>query len=206
MVHWLVLALGCTPDCLPPALAQALPASEAPSQVKPAGGATSRAPAPLPLPSGLRWEDSPLLSQLFQQAGVTGTFVALSGDGTLIGTNRPRALTRYVPASTFKIANSLIGLSVGAVATVDTVLPYRSEAPPFSPAWERDMGLREAIAVSNVPIYQELARRIGLARMREAVTRLDYGNRAVGQEVDTFWLRGPLAINAVEQTLSLIHI
>ena len=123
--------------------------------------------------------------------------------GELVGCNRERALTRYTPASTFKIPNSLIGLSVGAVASVDTVLPYRSDAPPFSPAWEKDMGLREAIVVSNVPIYQELARRIGLERMRQAVNRLDYGNRQIGEAVDQFWLRGPLAISAVEQTVFL---
>jgi beta-lactamase class D len=120
--------------------------------------------------------------------------------GELVGSNRARALTRYTPASTFKIPNSLIGLSLGVVASVDTVLPYRSDAPPFSPAWAKDMGLREAIAVSNVPIYQELARRIGLERMQVALNRLDYGNRAIGTQVDTFWLLGPLAISAVEQT------
>jgi beta-lactamase class D len=172
------------------------------AQAQAPGAPTTPAPlAPLPLPAGLRWREAPQLARLFQQAGVEGTFVLLSRtNGTLVGTNRARALTRYTPASTFKIANSLIGLSVGAVATVDTVLPYRNDAPPFSPAWEKDMGLREAMVVSNVPIYQELARRIGLARMQEAVNRLDYGNRAVGQQVDTFWLRGPLAISAVEQT------
>jgi aquaporin Z len=94
----------------------------------------------------------------------------------------------------------LVAPIMGAVASVDTVLPYRSDAPPFSPAWEKDMGLREAMVVSNVPIFQDLARRIGLARMGEAVNRLDYGNRAIGPVVDTFWLRGPLAISAVEQT------
>ena len=170
----------------------------------PAGAATApfTAPlAPLPLPAGLRWREDPRLGALFRQAGRSGTFVLLdAGRGELVGTNRARALTRYTPASTFKIANSLIGLSVGAVASVDTVLPYRSEVPPFSPAWEKDMGLREAIEVSNVPIYQELARRIGLVRMREAVNRLDYGNRQIGTVVDSFWLRGPLAISAVEQT------
>ena len=156
-------------------------------------------PAPLPLPAGTRWQEEPRLAGLFERANVRGTFVLLQPGGVLVGTNQPRALTRFTPASTFKIANSLIGLSVGAVASVDTVLPYRSDAPPFSPAWEKDMGLREAMVVSNVPIYQELARRIGLTRMSEAVNRLDYGNRAVGQQVDTFWLRGPLAISAVEQ-------
>jgi beta-lactamase class D len=166
----------------------------------PAGGAAA-ALAPLPLPAGLRWREDPRLGALFRQAGLEGTFVLLDARrALLVGTNRSRALSRYTPASTFKIANSLIGLSVGAVASVDTVLPYRSDAPPFSQAWQKDMGLREAIVVSNVPIYQELARRIGLERMRQAVNRLDYGNRAIGGQVDTFWLRGPLAISAVEQT------
>lgn len=62
------------------------------------------------------------------------------------------------------------------------------------------MGLREAIKISNVPIYQELARRIGIERMRKGVRRLGYGNMEIGSVVDRFWLVGPLAISAVEQT------
>jgi beta-lactamase class D len=72
--------------------------------------------------------------------------------GSDLGYNEARARTRFVPASTFKIANSLIGLTTGAVASVDEVLPYRATGPAFSPDWERDMGLRDAIVVSNVPI------------------------------------------------------
>ena len=45
------------------------------------------------------------------------------------------------------------------------------------------MSLREAIRLSNVPIYQELARRAGLAPMGEQVARLDYGNRDIGTRV-----------------------
>lgn len=48
--------------------------------------------------------------------------------------------------------------------------------------------------------YQELARRIGLVRMREAIARLHDGNEQVGSDVTSFWLRGPLAISAVKQT------
>jgi beta-lactamase class D len=141
---------------------------------------------------------------LFRRAGKAGTFVLFDPDrGLMRGHNRQRAETRFTPASTFKIANSLIGLSVGAVASVDEVLPYRSNEAPFSPAWERNMGLREAMVVSNVPIYQELARRIGLERMHQGVVRLGYGNEQIGPQVDRFWLRGPLAISAVEQTLFL---
>lgn len=68
------------------------------------------------------------------------------------------------------------------------------------------MGLREAIVVSNVPIYQELARRIGLERMQKNISKLNYGNNDIGQVVDMFWLRGPLKISAVEQTQFLAKL
>jgi beta-lactamase class D len=155
----------------------------------------------------LRWRQEPAVERLFRRAGKSGTFVLFDPDrGLMRGHDRHRAETRFTPASTFKIANSLIGLSVGAVASVDEVLPYRSNDPPFSPAWEKDMGLRQAMVVSNVPIYQELARRIGLERMRQGVVKLGYGNEQIGTQVDRFWLRGPLAISAVEQTLFLSRL
>jgi beta-lactamase class D len=78
------------------------------------------------------------------------------------------------------------------------VLPYGGK-PQRIKEWEHDMGLRNAIKISNVAIYQELARRIGIDRMRDGVKRLNYGNVEIGNVVDRFWLEGPLAISAVEQ-------
>jgi beta-lactamase class D len=95
---------------------------------------------------------------------------------------------------------------VGAVKTVDEVLPYTGPPQPFIKAWAKDMGLREAIALSNVPIYQELARRIGLDRMRDNVVRMEYGNKEIGTTVDNFWLTGPLKISAIEQTQFLAKL
>jgi len=152
------------------------------------------------------WEESPKVAKLFNNASVNGTFVLYDITARrLIGHDRTRAEKRFIPASTFKIPNTLIGLSVGAVKSVDEVLPYGGNPQPFK-AWERDMGLREAIAMSNVAIYQELARRIGLERMRENVLRLGYGNAEIGTSVDTFWLLGPLRISAVEQTQFLAKL
>jgi beta-lactamase class D len=153
------------------------------------------------------WRDSPAVAALFEARGLAGCFVVYDvSRGTDLGHGEARARTRFVPASTFKIANSLIGLTTGAVASVDEVLPYRATGPAFSPDWERDMGLREAIVVSNVPIYQALARRIGLERMRSQLRLLDYGNAETGELVDRFWLDGPLAISAVEQTRFLARL
>jgi beta-lactamase class D len=155
---------------------------------------------------GQQWQDQPAISGFFEKAGVTGTFVVYDDEsGRLMGHNQARAETRFLPASTFKIPNSVIGLSVGAVADVDEPLPYGGQ-PQMIKAWEKNMGLREAIKISNVPIYQELARRIGLERMRAEVQRLNYGNGDVGSQVDLFWLEGPLSISAVEQVLFFFRL
>jgi beta-lactamase class D len=153
------------------------------------------------------WEEDPRISKLFNDAHIKGTFVLydLSAD-KIIGFNQTRAKTRYIPASTFKIVNSLIGLSTGVVNNVDEVLPYKGPSKPFIAAWAHDMGLRKAIAISNVPIYQELARRIGKTRMQKGVTNLHYGNETIGNSIDTFWLDGPLKISALEQTKFLTKL
>jgi len=146
-----------------------------------------------------QWNENLELAEHFQRANVEGTFVVLDPrTGEMTGHNEDRATTRFVPASTFKIANTLIGLSVGAVKDVDEILEYGGRRQPVK-EWERNMSLREAIVMSNVPIYQTLARRIGLNRMLSTLERLDYGNRTIGQTVDRFWLDGPLQISAVEQ-------
>lgn len=154
----------------------------------------------------LDWQDNPAVDKLFEAAGLNGTFVLYDiAANRFAGHQKTRAETRYVPASTFKIPNSLIGLTVGAVASVDEVLPYGGK-PQRLKEWEQDMGLRTAIKVSNVPVYQELARRIGMEQMRTNVAKLDYGNAETGDAIDMFWLVGPLKISAIEQAQFLARL
>lgn len=162
---------------------------------------------PLLPANAFEFKENDGVANIFKTAGLKGTFVLYDvAGGMYIGYNKDRAEKRFVPASTFKIPNSLIGLSVGAVKSVDEILPYKGHPKPFIKAWENDMGLREAIVISNVPIYQELARRIGLERMRDNVSKMNYGSKEVGTSVDAFWLNGPLKISAIEQTQFLAKL
>src|SRR5262249_59985566 len=64
----------------------------------------------------------------------------------------------------------------------------------------RDHTLRSAIAASAVPVYQEIARRIGADRMKAYVDKLGYGNRDIGgAPIDYFWLSGNLRISPLQQ-------
>jgi beta-lactamase class D len=139
------------------------------------------------------------LATAFREQNVPGAFALYDpAADRLITVNGKRAETRYVPASTFKIANSLIALETGVVKDENEIIPYGGQPQRFK-AWEKDMSMRDAIVISAVPIYQELARRVGLERYREWLAKLNYGNRDPGDKVDTFWLDGPLEISAVEQ-------
>ncbi len=143
--------------------------------------------------------ERPDLAAVFAEHGTPGTFVLYDVSGgrpTVV--DGARAGRRYVPASTFKIANSLIALETGAVKDEREVVPYGGEPQPF-PQWERDMDMRDAVRASSVPVYQEIARRIGRKRMQAYLNRLGYGNRKIGTVIDRFWLDGPLQISALEQ-------
>jgi beta-lactamase class D len=141
----------------------------------------------------------PELEKIFSDKGVIGTFVLFDvSEDRLHLVNPNRAERRFFPASTFKVANSLIALEAGVVADENEVIPYGGKPQPVK-SWESDMSMRQAIKVSNVPVYQELARRIGLENYGKWLERIGYGNQQTGGNVENFWLVGPLAISAIEQ-------
>jgi beta-lactamase class D len=111
--------------------------------------------------------------------------------------NKERCLQRFLPASTFKIVNSLIALE-SAVAS-DDQLAIKWDGVTRRPEWDKDMTMREAFKVSNVPFYQEVARRIGPARMKHYIDTLHYGNMKVEGSIDNFWLNNSLQVSADEQ-------
>ncbi len=165
-----------------------------------AAGAFARSPA------GAETLDRQDLYSAFEKHGFTGTFALFDVSANrLVLVNGKRANKQFVPASTFKIPNSLIALETGVVKDENEVIPYGGKPQPIK-AWEKDMPMREAIVASNVPVYQELARRIGLERYREWLARLAYGNREIGTAVDRFWLDGPLRISAVEQVRFIANL
>src|ERR1700730_7689390 len=86
--------------------------------------------------SARTYQEVPELAKVFKDNGVVGTFVLFDvATDTMVVWDEARAKKRFTPASTFKIANSLIGLDVGAVKDVDEVLPYGGK-PQRIKAWE----------------------------------------------------------------------
>lgn len=114
-----------------------------------------------------------------------------------VGNDLSRANRAFIPASTFKILNALIGLQHHKVNQTE-IFKWNGQKQAFS-SWEKDMTLAEAMQVSAIPVYQELARRIGLDLMQSEVKRVRYGNGEIGTKIDQFWLKGPLTITPYQE-------
>jgi beta-lactamase class D len=142
----------------------------------------------------------PELAQLFVDAGTEGTFAALSETNGLVMTDETRSRRGVLPASTFKIPHALIALESGVVADTDNEVIHWDGVVRSIEAWNQDHTLRSAMKVSAVPVFQQIARRIGAPRMQKFVDAFNYGNRDIGgAEIDAFWLSGNLRISPLEQ-------
>jgi beta-lactamase class D len=140
------------------------------------------------------------LAKHFTDAGTAGTFVGYKVDDYLvIASDKDRSGEAKLPASTFKIPNSLIALETGVVGDPDKDVFKWDGVTRSIEAWNRDHTMRSAIAASAVPVYQEIARRIGAERMQKYVDLFEYGNRDIGGGIDQFWLTGNLRIDPVQQ-------
>lgn len=140
------------------------------------------------------------LEQYFTQNGAHGTFALLdnnSGNFTVYNLKRYRD-SAFVPASTFKIVNSLIGLQTGIIENDSMVIAWDGMQRSVQ-AWNKDLNFYDAFRVSAVPYFQEVARRIGRDTMQQWLDTLAYGSKKIKSAIDTFWLDGSLTIRPDEQ-------
>ncbi|APV49361.1 hypothetical protein BWI17_06520 [Betaproteobacteria bacterium GR16-43] len=135
----------------------------------------------------------------FDAYGVKGTFVLYEPAKNRYSVHDiARARHPYLPASTFKIPNALIGLEVGSIRDEKEVFKWDGQPKPRK-AWERDHMLDSGMQESVVWMFQEIARRTGKARMKEWLDRFGYGNKDIGGGIEHFWLQGSMRISAMEQ-------
>jgi beta-lactamase class D len=109
-----------------------------------------------------------------------------------------RAHTGFLPASTFKVFNSLVALQEKAVPDEHAIIPWDG-IKRRSADWNEDQDMAQAIARSTVWWYQEVARRTGSKRMQHWLDTVGYGNRVMGDSIHLFWLQGGLRITPLEQ-------
>ena len=139
------------------------------------------------------------LKKYFDENKVEGSFTMLNNsDGKVTVYNMELDTTRFTPASTFKIVNSLIGLETGRITDENMVIKWDG-IKRWNEDWNKDLSMTDAFRKSSVPYYQEVARRIGKDTMKLWIDSLQYGNMNIGNHIDSFWLDNSIKISPDEQ-------
>jgi len=139
------------------------------------------------------------LKTYFDANKVDGCFTMFNNaDGKVTVYNMQLDTMRFLPASTFKIVNSLIGLEIGRI-TDEKMLIKWDGIKRWNDDWNKDLTMEDAFKVSAVPYYQQVARLIGKDTMQRWLDSTHYGNQKIGSRIDSFWLDNSLKISADEQ-------
>lgn len=149
-------------------------------------------------PNNVTVDDS--LGKYFREHRAEGTFALMNnatGEFTVYNLERYRD-SAFLPASTFKIVNSLIGLQTGVISS-DTMKISWDGVQRQRTECNKDLSMYEAFRVSCVPYYQEVARRIGKDTLQFWLDSIAYGSKQIRTAVDTFWLDNSLKITPDEQ-------
>ncbi|MEJ7804771.1 MAG: penicillin-binding transpeptidase domain-containing protein [Telluria sp.] len=161
------------------------------------------------------WEQRSDFGAYFDEANTPGTLLIRDVKKNVTFVHNPmRARQGYVPASTFKILNSLIGLDTGVVKDVDqqkfrfSGVPFEVRGKPFlPPQCNKDVTLRTAFKFSCIPVYQELAKHVGMERYKAVLNNLEYGTGELGAErLEWFWLEGAYQVSAQQQVDLLVRL
>jgi len=144
--------------------------------------------------------------KFFDEYNHTGCFVLFDlKKDVYLKYNPGRCDSEFIPASTFKIFNSLAALESGVIKDDNEIIKWDS-VKRFYDMWNQDLNLALAYKYSAVWFYQELARKIGEERMKNYVEMNNYGNKDISGGIDLFWLKGGLRISADEQVKFLKKI
>ena len=147
------------------------------------------------------------LDSLYRSYGVEGCFVLYNLKNDSLSLYNPtRCEQGFLPASSYKIPNSLIALETGVMKSPEDTI-FWDGTEHWNPDWNRDNTFAGAFRASCVPCYQQIARKVGVQRMREWTTKADYGQLDINEDnLDTFWLEGHSRVTPFQQVSFLVRL
>jgi beta-lactamase class D len=135
----------------------------------------------------------------FDKCGVDGCFVLYNqSDNEYIKYNSNLCDSGYIPASTFKIPNSLIALEEGVIKDTTQLIKWDGHEWPNKP-WNQDQTLKTSIKYSCVWVYVKFAEQIGIDKYHKYIDSFNYGNKDLTGPANLFWLKGLFKISANQQ-------
>ncbi len=115
-----------------------------------------------------------------------------------------------LPASTFKIINSLIALDNEVIIDENEILKWDGKIHKFQnepvEVWNQDTNLKGAFKNSTIWFYVEIAKCLGREKYKSILKECNYGNGDFTEKGVDFWNYGNFAITPQNQIEFLIRL
>lgn len=150
-------------------------------------------------------------SSYFDECGVKGsTTIYDYNNNRWIFTDSLDAHVETLPASTFKILNSLIALENRIILNEHEVKKWDGTThelfgKPY-PIWNKDTDLREAYKNSTIWFYVNLAEKIGRKKYKKTFNKIQYGNNNLTEPGTDFWNYGKFGVSPKNQIEWLVKL
>ena len=138
------------------------------------------------------------IEDLYKSNNINGSILIESADGKVKYQHNVNDQESFIPASTFKIPNTLIILEEGLIKDQFEVIKWDGKEREYT-QWNKDQTLKSAFQYSCVWCYQHYARQVGDKKYHTYLRKFDYGNILTGSDVARFWLDGELRISVKDQ-------
>ena len=149
--------------------------------------------------------------QYFQKCHVEGSITIYDyKNSRWIYSNSLDSTTETLPASTFKIVNTLIAVETGVIEDESQVVKWPGSTDTvkygYRPNIYHDMTVKEAFQKSAGWVYVELAKQIGKERYLKYLNAVNYGNLDLSHPDTDFWNFGSFGISPKDQIRILVGI
>lgn len=138
------------------------------------------------------------IEDIYKLNNINGSILIESVDGEIKYQYNIDNMQAFIPASTFKIPNTLIILEEGLIKNELEVIKWDGKEREYI-SWNKDQTLKSAFQYSCVWCYQRYAAKVGDKKYHAYLRKLDYGNLLTGSDVTRFWLDGELRISVKDQ-------
>ena len=146
------------------------------------------------------------LQKIFDENKITGSITIYDYKNKIwIYSDEEDSKARRLPASTFKIPNSLIFLEERVVKDENELMEWDG-IKRYNENWNTDLNMKEAFRYSALWFYMKGAGQRKSEKYKEYLKEFSYGNQIVPEKTNSFWIDRSLAISPEEQINFLINL
>ncbi len=152
------------------------------------------------------------IKEFFTKSAIVGSITIYDYQkGDWIFSDSTKSEIGTLPASTFKIVNTLIGLEEKLIKGKNDTLKWDGKPKYFKsfkiPNWNKDNDLEMAFKNSTIWYYENISKQLKKRKYRKHLRKNQYSNRKIRNgRGDDFWNYGELKVSPIEQIKLLLKL